>query len=64
MAIIKIILIVKMPLRNNVSHNNGILLKEVLVPNLLNNPLAFCSLINLYFLLLHTIHFDKSIVFL
>ena len=37
MAIIKIILIVKMPLRNNVSHNNGILLKEVLVPNLLNS---------------------------
>ena len=28
----------------------------------LNNPLAYCSLINLNFLLIYTAHFDKSII--
>ena len=35
----------------------------VLIPKLLNNPLASCSLINFDFLLSHTAHFDKSIFF-
>ena len=30
--------------------------------NLLNNPLASCSLINFNFLLSHTEHFDKKII--
>ena len=30
--------------------------------NLLNNPLASCSLIKFDFLLLHTAHFDTSII--
>ena len=34
-----------------------------LIPlNLLNNPLAFCSLINLEFLLPQTSEFDESII--
>ena len=33
--------------------NNGTLLKGVLIPKLLNNPFAICSLINLDFLLPH-----------
>ena len=37
--------------------NNG-----VLIPNCLNSPLTSCSPVNLEFLLLHTAHFDKSIV--
>ena len=44
------------------SPNNGILLKGVLIPDLLNNPLAYCSLINLSFLLLHATHFDERII--
>ena len=32
-----------------ISPNNGILLEGVLIPRLLNNPLAFCSLINFDF---------------
>ena len=36
---------------------------KVLISDLLNNPPASCSLINLDFLLLHTTHFDKSTVF-
>ena len=39
--------------------NNG-----VLIPYCLNSPLTSCSLVNLEFLLLHTTHFDKSIVLL
>ena len=31
--------------------------------NLLINPLASCSLINFDFLLSHTAHFDKNIIF-
>ena len=34
----------------------------ILIPKLLNNPLASCSLSNFDFLLLHTKHFDKSII--
>ena len=37
----------------------GILLNGVLIPNLLNNPLASCYLINLDFLLPHIAHFDN-----
>ena len=32
------------------------------IPNLLNNPLAFCSYRNFNFLLLHTEQFDKRII--
>ena len=32
-----------------------------LIPKLLNNPFACCSLINFYFLLPHIAHFDKII---
>ena len=42
--------------------NNGILLNGVLRPKLLNIPFASCSFINLYFLLLHTAHFDNNII--
>ena len=38
--------------------NNGTLFKGVLIPKLLNNPLACCSLINLDFLLPHNAQFD------
>ena len=41
--------------------NNGTLFKGVLIPKLLNNPLAWCSLINLDFLLLHIAQFDYII---
>ena len=44
--------------------NKGILLSGVLIPKLLNNPLASCSLINIDFLLPYIAHFDKSIVLL
>ena len=37
-------------------------MKGVLIPKLLSNPLAYCSLRNFDFLLLHTKHFDKSII--
>ena len=43
------------------SPNNGILLNGVLKPRLLNNRFAFCSFINLGFLLPHTAHFDGNI---
>ena len=43
------------------SPNTGILFNGVLRPKLLNNPFAFCSLINLHFLLLHIAHVDKII---
>ena len=39
-----------------------ILLKEVFIPKLLNNPLAFCLLINFDFSLSHTAHSDKSVI--
>ena len=39
----------------------GILLNGVLIPNLLNNPLASWCLINLHFLLRHIAHFDNVI---
>ena len=42
--------------------NKGISLKSVLIPKLLNNTLALCSLINFDFLLSHIAHFEKSIV--
>ena len=38
--------------------NNGTLLKGVLIPKLLNIPIACCSLINLDFLLSHVAQFD------
>ena len=44
------------------SPNIGNLLKGVLIPNLLNNPLASCLLINLDFLLPHIAHFDNIII--
>ena len=44
------------------SPNNGILPNGVLIINLLNNPFASCSLINLDLLLLHIAHFDNIIV--
>ena len=40
--------------------STGILLKGVLIPTLLNIPLASCSFINLDFLLPHTTHFHDS----
>ena len=42
------------------SQNKGILLNGALTPKVLNIPFA-CSLINLYFLLLHKAHFVGSI---
>ena len=44
------------------SPNKGILLNGALTPKVLNIPFA-CSLINLYFLLLHKAHFVGSIFF-
>ena len=44
------------------SPNNGILLNGILRSKLLSIPFASCSFINLDFLLLHTAHFDDSIV--
>ena len=41
--------------------NNEILLNGVLIPKLLNNPLASCSFINPDFLLPHVAHFDDRI---
>ena len=38
--------------------NNGTLFKGVLIPKLLNNPFAHCSLVNLDFLLPHIAQFD------
>ena len=38
--------------------NNDTLLKRVLIPKLLNIPIACCSLINLDFLLPHVAQFD------
>ena len=40
------------------------LLKGAFILKLLNNPVASWSLINLYFLLTYTAHFDKSIILL
>ena len=37
---------------------------KILIPKLLNNPLGSCSLKKIDFLLLHTEHFDKSIILL
>ena len=37
-------------------------LKSVLIPKLLNNPLASCCLINVDFVQSNTAHFDKSII--
>ena len=42
--------------------NNGTLLKDVLIPRLLNNPFASFSLVNFYFLAPHIAHFDNIIV--
>ena len=41
--------------------NNGILLKGVLKPKLLNNPFGSCSFTNLDFLLPHAAHFNDNI---
>ena len=47
--------------QNKRSPNNGILLKGVLIPKLLNNPSASCSFINIDFLLPYTAQFyDKA----
>ena len=40
--------------------NNGISFSGVLIPTLLNNPFASCSLMNLDFLLLQLAHFDDQ----
>ena len=48
--------------KNKTSPNNGILLKGVLIPRLLNNPFASCFLINLDFLIPHIAHVDNIIV--
>ena len=42
-----------------ISPNIGILLNGALIPNLLNNPFASCSFINLDFLLPHIAYFDR-----
>ena len=46
------------------SPNNGILFKEVLMRNFLNNPLSSYSLINVRFSLLQTKHLVKNIIVL
>ena len=43
------------------SQINGILLNEVLIPNLLNNPLAFCFFMNLDYFLPLTVQLDATI---
>ena len=48
--------------QNEISPSNVILFNSVLIPKLLNNPFACCSLINFDFLLPHITHFDKVIV--
>ena len=48
--------------KNKISPNNEILFNGVLIPRLLNNPFAYCSLINFDFLLPHMAHFDNIIV--
>ena len=49
-------------LSNKRGATKSILLKGVFIPKLLNNPLVSCSLINFYFVLSHTAHFDKNII--
>ena len=49
-------------IKTKISPNNGILFNGVLIPKLLNNPFACCSLINFDFLLPDIAHFDKFIV--
>ena len=44
--------------------NNGMLLKGVLIPKLLNSPLASWFFINLDLLLPHMIYFDDNVIFL
>ena len=44
------------------SPSNGISFNGVLIPKLLNNPFACCSLINFDFLLSHIAHVEKIIV--
>ena len=39
-----------------------ILLKDVFISKLRNNPLAFCSFINLDLLISHAKHFHKNII--
>ena len=41
--------------------NNGILLNGILIPKLLSNPFASCSLKNVDFSIPHSAHFDCSI---
>ena len=48
--------------QNKISPNNRILFNGVLIPKLLNNPFACCSLINFDFLLPHIAHVDKITV--
>ena len=45
-----------------ISRNIGVLLNGVLIPKLLSNPFASCSLISFDFLLSHVAHFDYIIV--
>ena len=48
--------------QNKISPNNAILLKGILTPKLLNNPFAFCFLINLDLLLPQIAHLHNIIV--
>ena len=48
-------------LYQNKIFNNSTLLKGVLIPKLLNIPIACCSLINLNFLLSHVAQFDCNL---
>ena len=51
-------------LQNKTWPSKGILLNGVLIPKLLNNPFAFCFLINFDSLLSHIAQFDNIIVLL
>ena len=58
-----ILYILLLYLENKTGPTKEILLKGVFIPKLLNIPLAFYSLINFDFLLSHTAHSDKTIIF-
>ena len=49
-------------IQNKISPNIGTLLYSVLRPKLLNSPFASLVLVNLDFLLPHSVHFDNNIV--
>ena len=47
---------------NKIGLTKGVSPNDVFIAKLRNNPLASCSLMYFNFLLLHTAHFDKSII--